>query len=212
MYGVTHYSMCAENVNQKHRKSAFIAMPAILLAATVAISFAITEDAFARNGRYTGDTSQAASVNNECLNPIFDSNEDIDNAVGVGNCGGTVSQQDESGQASAPITSQTANPAIELQRATTTTPPLTGESCEDCFDSLTAAQVSEFETRLPENFGSSVTTIEELCDFLAAQPQESVQGQIEDVGTILGGLPLSIPPPSLQTILALENCLGEIFG
>ena len=37
------------------------------------------------------------SVSNECLNPIFDSNEDIDNAVGVGNCGGTVSQQDESG-------------------------------------------------------------------------------------------------------------------
>ena len=30
--------------------------------------------------------------------------------VGVGNCGGTVSQQDESGQASAPITSQSANP------------------------------------------------------------------------------------------------------
>ena len=61
--------------------------------------------------RYSGDsTSQAAAVSNDCLNPIFDSNEDIDNAVGVGNCGGTVSQQDESGQASAPITSQTANP------------------------------------------------------------------------------------------------------
>ena len=58
-----------------------------------------------------GDTSQAASVSNECLNPIFDSNT-IDNAVGVGNCGGTVSQQDESGSASAPITHQTANPDI----------------------------------------------------------------------------------------------------
>ena len=74
-----------------------------------------------------GDTSQAASVSNECLNPIFDSNT-IDNAVGVGNCGGTVSQQDESGSASAPITHQTANPDIELQRATSTSaqPPLTG--------------------------------------------------------------------------------------
>jgi hypothetical protein len=41
--------------------------------------------------------------------------------VGVGNCGGTVSQQDESGSASAPITHQTANPTIELQRSTTTT-------------------------------------------------------------------------------------------
>ena len=80
-------------------------------------------------------TSQAAAVSNDCLNPIFDSNT-IENAVGVGNCGGTVSQQDESGQASAPITSQTANPSIELQRATTTStqPPLTDESCEGCFD------------------------------------------------------------------------------
>jgi len=30
---------------------------------------------------------------------------------------------------------------------------------KDCFDSLTAAQISEFENRLPESFGSSVTTI-----------------------------------------------------
>ncbi len=90
-------------------------IPVLLLAATVAISVIVSEDAFARSGKYTGDTSQAASVSNECFNPIFDSNEDIDNAVGVGNCGGTVSQQDESGQASAPITSQTANPTIELK-------------------------------------------------------------------------------------------------
>ena len=65
-----------------------VAIPLILLAATVAISFTVSEEAFAREGRYTGDTtSQAASVSNECLNPIFDSNEDIDNTVGVGNCG-----------------------------------------------------------------------------------------------------------------------------
>jgi flagellar basal body-associated protein FliL len=189
-----------------------IVIPILLLAATVAISFVITEDAFAREGRYTGDTSQAAAVSNECLNPIFDSNEDIDNAVGVGNCGGTVSQQDESGQASAPITHQTANPAIELQRATTSQPPLTVETCEDCFGSLTAAQVSEFESSLPENFGSSVTTIEQLCDFIAAQQEESVPALIDSVGDILEGLPQTIPPPSLQTILAIENCLLEIFG
>jgi hypothetical protein len=68
--------MCTENIKKKNRKFAFIAMPAILLAASVAISFVVTEDAFAREGRYTGDTtSQAASVSNECLNPIFDSNE-----------------------------------------------------------------------------------------------------------------------------------------
>jgi hypothetical protein len=104
-----------------------IAIPWILLAAaaTVAISSTVSEDVFARDGgRYSGggDTSQAASVNNECLNPILDSNT-INNMVGVGNCGGTVSQQDESGSASAPITHQTANPTIELQRSTTTTQP-----------------------------------------------------------------------------------------
>ncbi len=92
------------------------------------ISVTVSEDAFARSGKYTGDTSQAAEVSNECLNPILDSKEDIDNAVGVGNYAGTVPQQDESGQASAPITSQTANADIELQRATTTAPPVTEES------------------------------------------------------------------------------------
>ena len=74
-------------------------IPLILLASMVAVSFMITEDVFAKQGRYVGDTtSQAAAVNNECLNPILDSNT-IDNMVGVGNCGSTVSQQDESGSA-----------------------------------------------------------------------------------------------------------------
>jgi hypothetical protein len=104
-----------------------------------------------------------------------------------------------------------------LQRATSTSaqPPLTGESCEDCFDSLTAAQVSEFETRLPESFSSSVTTIEQLCDFLDSQQSsnpDSVPAFIDNVGNILEGLPSTIPTPSLQTVLAIENCLGEIFG
>ena len=101
-------------------------MTLILLTVTLAvtiITITTSDNAFARNERYASDaTSQVAAVSNECLNPILDSNT-IDNAVGVGNCGGTISQQDESGQASAPITSQTANPAIELQRATSTSPP-----------------------------------------------------------------------------------------
>jgi hypothetical protein len=192
-------------------------IPVLLLAVTVAISSTASEDAFARDGRYSGDsTSQAAAVSNDCLNPILDSNT-IDNVVGVGNCAGTISQQDESGSASAPITSQTANPDIELQRATSTSaqPPLTGEPCEDCFDSPTAAQVSEFESSLPENFGSSVTTIEQLCDFLDSQQSsnpDSVPAFIDSVGDILEGLPSTIPPSSLRTILAIENCLLEIFG
>jgi hypothetical protein len=53
-------------------------VPLILFAATVAISLFMAEDAFAKDGRYSGDTSQAASVSNECLNSILDSNT-IDN-------------------------------------------------------------------------------------------------------------------------------------
>jgi hypothetical protein len=155
--------MFAEYTQKKNRKLAFITIPAILFAATVAISFILTEEAFAREGRYPSDTSQAAAVSNDCLNPILDSNT-IDNIVGVGNCGGTVSQQDESGSASASITSQTANPAIELQRATTTQPPLTGtppttQRCELCFVNLTPTQRSAFEIE-------AETTIEQLCAFL----------------------------------------------
>ena len=123
-------------------------MSAVLLAAaTVAVSIMVSEDAYARDGRYSGDsTSQAASVSNDCLNPIFDSNT-IDNAISVGNCAGTVTQQDESGQASAPITHQTANPTFEVQRATTTQPPVTNPlptvgACVECFDILTATQQS----------------------------------------------------------------------
>ena len=71
-----------------------VAIPLILLAATVTIFSTVSEDVFARE-RYSGDsTSQAAAVSNDCLNPILDSNT-IDNIVGVGNCGGTISQMDE---------------------------------------------------------------------------------------------------------------------
>ena len=141
----------------------------------VTISFMITEDAFARE-RYSGEsTSQAAAVSNECLNPILDSNA-IDNLVGVGNCGGTVSQQDQSGQASVPVTSQTANPAIELQRATTTPPGLGASmTCEECFDILSATQETAVEQLLAGDNNplspiwgpNPPTTIEELCQIWA---------------------------------------------
>ncbi|MGH9976075.1 MAG: hypothetical protein ACRD8Z_09620, partial [Nitrososphaeraceae archaeon] len=171
--------MRAEYVKKKNHKLAFIAMPAILLAvATLSISTVITEDAFARNGMYTGgDASQAAAVNNDCLNPILDSNT-IDNVVGVGNCGGTVSQQDESGQASAPLTHQTANPTIELQRATTSAQPGLGvtEDCQGCFELvdnndefLALIALNDGLTNLnssPQSPNNMVTSIEELCDLL----------------------------------------------
>ena len=188
--------MCAESIKRIHSKIAFVTIPVLLLAATVAISFIIAEDAFAKE-RYSGDTSQAASVSNDCLNPLFDSNT-IDNVVGVGNCGGTVSQQEESGQASSPITHQTANPTIEVQRATTTQPPLTGtppttQRCELCFVNLTPTQRSAFEAE-------AETTIEQLCAFLVnlivsgQDPTEALESideildRLEETGQIDSGI------------------------
>jgi hypothetical protein len=202
-----------------HRASlTFIAIPLILLAAaTVAISVLITEDAFARDGgRYTGDTSQAASVSNECLNPILDSNT-IDNMVGVGNCGGTVSQQDESGQAGATTTHQTANPTIELQRVTTTSQPGFGAptTCEECFNVLNATQRMNLETQLAIDglptppFSTGITTIEEFCDqWKEFSPNErTFSGVTNALFSILfdAGIPVS-------TIDAILECLGNSVG
>jgi hypothetical protein len=197
--------MCAENVKRIQIKITFVTIPVLLLAATVAISLFMAEDTFAKDGRYSGDTSQAASVSNECLNPILDSNS-IDNLVDVGNCAGTVSQQDESGSASAPITSQTANPDIELQRSTTSQPGLGAPTCEECFDSLTATQLSQFEESLSPTF-PFVTTIEELCDFLESNGQNPAAPGVEEVEAILQ----EVGPPMLsqQTIDAIVKCLLE---
>jgi len=197
-----------------HRASLtiMVAIPLILLAATVTISSTVSEDAFAREGRYSSDsTSQAAAVDNSCLNPIFDSNEDIDNAVGVGNCGGTVSQQDESGSASAPITSQTANPAIELQRATTTSPPVTEEpdpvtACQNCFNALTDAQQAAFEAQLPIQVDETITTIEELCEFIEQNPNDA-SGVLGSVEIILESI--NIQPSDINSII---TCLGDVFN
>jgi hypothetical protein len=171
-----------------------ISIPLIILAATVLISVLVSEDVLARNnGKYLGDTtSQAAAVDNSCLNPIIDSNT-IDNVVGVGNCGSTISQQDESGSASTPITHQTANPIIELQRATTTQPPLTGppttQGCEGCFDVLPATQQSAFETEIPGEF-PGLSTIEQLCAHLVNLiiSEENPAEALQNINEILGRL------------------------
>ena len=194
-------------------------IPVRLLAATVAISVIVSEDAFARNERYGGSdtTSQAVAVDNDCLNPILDSNT-IDNVIGVANCGGTVSQQDESGQASAPITHQTANPTIELQRATTSQPPDTGEppqTCEECFDILTDAQKMEFEAVLSSTsmlsppFPSGITTIEELCEAWKEFTPE--QREFEGVVSDLLGVSIDADIPS-ATWNSIMSCLFDSVG
>ena len=199
----------------KSRKLAFFTMLLIAAASvTVAVSVMASENAFAKDGRYSGDTSQAAAVNNECLNPIFDSNEDIDNAVDVGNCAGTISQQDESGSASAPITSQTANPDIELQRATTTTPPDTGmppQTCVGCFDVLTDAQKSAFETALstttfptpPFSGSGMVATIEALCEQWKGFSNDQRTFLVQDLGEVFldAGIPGTIQSSIITCLL-----------
>ena len=169
-------------------------------------------DAFAR-----GITSQAAAVDNTCLNPIFDSNEDIDNAVGVGNCAGTISQQDESGSASAPITSQTANPAIELQRTTTSQPPLTAETCEDCFNILSATQQAALEQVLAgdnnplsqdELWGlNPPTTIEELCKLWATFNIAQRGPAGSDIVELLGDIHVTTAT-SVEVLRCLDGSVG----
>ena len=66
----------------KKRHLSITSMTLMLLTVTLAvtiITITTSDNAFARE-RYSGDSSQAAAVNNECLNPILDSNDDIDNA------------------------------------------------------------------------------------------------------------------------------------
>jgi hypothetical protein len=199
-----------------HRVSlTVIAIPFILLAATLAIFSTVSEDGFARDGgRYSGggDTSQAASVSNECLNPILDSNT-IDNMVGVGNCGGTVSQQDESGQAGATTTHQTANPDIELQRATSTTqPPLTAtpvDNCVACFSTLTATEQTQFLLNVKDQFPTVDTTmgfsnaIEELCELLE---QASLNGNLDAALELLDEV-LTSSMVDEPTILRIQACI-----
>jgi len=170
----------------------------ILLAAIVTTPVMITEDAFARYQRHTGYISQAASVRNSCLNPTSDSNTNS-NMVSNGNCGGTVSQQGQSGNESTATTVQNANPAIEVQRSTTAAqPPLTstGGNCTACFANLTAAQKSYFEGLLQSNsmgdFGIQINTIEQLCTFLE---------NIVPNGSPNGGDPI----PTITTVQSLLN-------
>jgi hypothetical protein len=123
--------------------------------------------------------------------------------ISNGNCGGTVSQQGKSGQASTPTTVQTGNPTIEVQRSTTTAqPPLTTTrgNCTACFDPLTAAQKSEFEGIVQHRssivFGTNITTIEQLCTFLRnivlqgrdpIEAIEQIQSMLMDVEGVSSG-------------------------
>jgi hypothetical protein len=110
-----------------NRISLTMVIPLIVLAALATTPITVIEDAFAKNGRHAGgDLSQAASISNSCLNPVSNSNTN-DNIISNGDCGGTISQQGGSGQASTPTTVQNANPTVEVQQFPFSSPPLGGE-------------------------------------------------------------------------------------
>jgi hypothetical protein len=179
-----------------NRTSLTMVIPLVLLAVIVTTPVTVTEDAFARYERHTGDLSQAASISNSCLNPVSNSNTN-DNMISNGNCGGTISQQGRSGQATNPTTVQNANPTIEVQRSTSQ-PPLTTArgNCTACFDPLTPAQIREFEGILQHRsttvFGRNITTVEQLCTLL-----ENIVGQGRD---------------PIEAITAVNELLGNVQG
>jgi|GEM_PF-4938249 len=110
-------------------KAIFSLTVSLILLAAVIVTTPITimENAFAKSGtgRHTGGSvGQATSISNSCLNPESNSNTNY-NMISNGNCGGTMSQQGKSGQASTPTTVQSANPSIEVQRSTPITQPPT---------------------------------------------------------------------------------------
>ena len=152
------------------------------------------------SAKHSGDVRQAASISNSCLNPVSSSNTN-DNMISNGNCGGTVSQQGKSGQASTPTTVQNANPAVEVQRSTTTQPPITGprpETCTQCFDMLNATQQQAINQTLAGDpnilesivWPAGITTLEELCkawdQFTSAQRSDA----LADIGSLIQQTPL----------------------
>jgi hypothetical protein len=196
-----------------NRRNLAIKCMAVMLLATSFISLITMSDstfAFAMNVR---DINQEASISNSCLNPTSDSNT-YSNMISNGNCGGTISQEAKSGQASTPTTIQNANPTIEVQRSTTTAqPPLTSTrgSCTSCFDTLNATQKSDFESilqfRSMESFGVQINTIEQFCTHLENIVSNGDNPEI--AVSIVQGFLQDIPGVSADTSQNIANCINR---
>jgi hypothetical protein len=139
--------------------------------------------------------------------------------VGVGNCGGTVSQQEKSGQAGATTTHQTANPTIELQRATTTQPPLTAtplENCAACFSILNSTEQAQFLLNVKDQFPSIDTTmgysdvINQLCELLETARND---GDLSQALELLNEV-LTEAPPIVDEITSerIQACIIRALG
>jgi hypothetical protein len=176
-------------------------IPLILLVVMVTTPRMITEDVFAIYQRHTGasNLNQAASITNSCLNPVSNSNTN-DNMISNGNCGGTISQQGKSGQASSPTTVQSASPSIEVQRSTSTQSPITGPrptSCTQCFDLLNATQQQAANQILVENdpltspiWPPGITTLEELCNAWGKFTMAQRNAVLGDISSFVNQLPV----------------------
>jgi hypothetical protein len=173
----------------------------------------LTEDAFARYQRHTGGgLNQAASVRNSCLNPVSDSNTN-DNMISNGNCGGTISQQGGSGQASTPTTLQNAHPTIEVQRSTTR-PSVTGThtTCTQCFDMLNATQKQAANQTLAGGFDFAsgvlppgITNLVELCNAWNKLTEEQRSEALPDISSLLNQIHVDS-----ATIAKITTCLLEV--
>jgi hypothetical protein len=199
-----------------NRTSLTMVIPLVLLAALAMTPVMIAEDAFARYQRHTGgDLSQAASITNSCLNPISNSNAN-DNMISNGNCGGTVSQQGRSGQASTPTTVQNANPNIEVQRSTTTAQsPVTGThtTCTQCFDMLNATQKQAANQTLAGEFDFAsgvwppgITNLVELCNAWNKLTEEQRGEAITDISSLLNQIHVDS-----ATSQKITTCLLEVI-
>jgi hypothetical protein len=180
--------------NERVKKPKFAIASATIMAAmwftTTAISITTTaESVFAYRN------NQATSTSNSCLNPLFDSST-FDTANTIGNCGNTVSQQEEAGQASSPITHQTASPTIGEQPPSAAEP----QTCEECFTGvLTAGEITELEEH--------VAAIPLLCVLLEGETPEQQLFALEQLADILQQI--GIDQPRIDEIL---SCLVRVLG
>jgi hypothetical protein len=190
--------------NEKTKKPKFaIAAPivAAMLLATTAISMTTTENAFA--GKY--ENNQATSTSNSCLNPLFDTST-VGSANTIGNCGNTVSQQEEAGQASSPITHQVASPTIGEQAPSP--PEQEPQTCNQCFFTfLTPDEINTFEETLSDITEGQVTSVVQACLLLEATTPEELP---ESLNTIAVALQLSGIDES--TIAEIIDCLERVLG
>ena len=187
-----------EKVNRRNLAIAGVIVIVLLVSTLISNTASIDSASARKYQRHDAtDISQAASVRNSCLNPVSNSNTNS-NMISNGNCGGTVSQQGKSGQASTPTTVQNANPTVEVQRSTTTsaeppvatTPP---ETCKQCFDMFNATQQQALNQTLagldnplrPPNWPSGITTLEELCNAWSHFTEDQKNSAFSDINTLL---------------------------